>query len=91
MYTHKGYNISSIKVVDLQTGEALGAGEWGELLAYGPLVMKGYLHNEVASAETIDTDGWLHTGDIAYYDKDGDFYIVDRVKELIKAKGHQVN
>ena len=52
--------------------------------------MKGYLNNEKATAETIDADGWLHTGDVAQVDADGHFKIVDRVKELIKYKGFQV-
>ena len=52
-------------------------------------VMKGYLGNEKATQETVK-DGWLHSGDIAYYDEDGRFYIVDRLKELIKVKGFQV-
>ena len=51
--------------------------------------MKGYLGNEKATAETI-RDGWLHSGDIAYYDSKGRVYIVDRLKELIKVKGFQV-
>ena len=52
-------------------------------------VMLGYLNNEKATAETI-TDGWLHSGDIAYYDETGHIFIVDRLKELIKVKGFQV-
>lgn len=53
--------------------------------------MDGYLNNEKATAETLDEDGWLHTGDVAYYDEDKYFYIVDRTKELIKVKGNQVS
>jgi acyl-CoA synthetase (AMP-forming)/AMP-acid ligase II len=65
-------------------------GEGGELLVRGPNVMSGYLDNPSATAETLDADGWLHTGDVATIDDDGVFFIVDRVKELIKYKGYQV-
>jgi len=51
--------------------------------------MTGYLNREDANQE-IFRDGWLRTGDIAYYDEEGDFFIVDRIKELIKVKGFQV-
>ena len=51
--------------------------------------MKGYLNNQKATEETIQ-DGWLHSGDIAYYDEMERFFIVDRLKELIKVKGFQV-
>jgi len=50
----------------------------------------GYINNPEATAKTIDSDGWLHTGDIGHYDKDEYFFIVDRLKELIKYKGFQV-
>ena len=50
----------------------------------------GYLNNARATMLTIDNDGWLHTGDISYFDEDGYLYICDRIKEIIKYKGFQV-
>ncbi|RDD41526.1 4-coumarate--CoA ligase [Trichoplax sp. H2] len=78
------------KIVDVETGESLGPGKDGELCIKGPQVMKGYFNNPEATANTIDKDGWLHTGDIGHYNEDKKFYIVDRLKELIKYKGFQV-
>lgn len=52
--------------------------------------MKGYYNDEKSTRATIDKDGWLHTGDVGYYDEEGCFYIVDRIKELVKYKGYQV-
>jgi len=78
------------RLIDPETGEDVADGERGELLVRGPQVMKGYLNNPEATAATLDEDGWLHTGDIALVDDDGFFWIVDRVKELIKYKGYQV-
>lgn len=78
------------KLVDPATGAELGTNEEGEVCVRGPQVMRGYLNNPEATARTIDADGWLHTGDIGYADDDGHFYIVDRVKELIKYKGFQI-
>lgn len=49
------------------------------------------MNNAKATAESITSDGWFHSGDTGYYDKEGHFYIVDRLKELIKYKGFQVN
>jgi acyl-CoA synthetase (AMP-forming)/AMP-acid ligase II len=78
------------KIVDVADGRELGTDEAGELWIRGPQVMKGYLNNPEATAATMDAEGWFHTGDIAKADDDGYFYIVDRLKELIKYKGYQV-
>lgn len=78
------------KVVDVETGLALPPYKEGELWLKGPTIMKGYLGNEEATAATMDKDGWLKTGDLGYFDKDGFLYIVDRIKELIKHNGYQV-
>ena len=77
-------------IVDLETGEPLGPNQKGEVCVRGPQVMMGYLNKPDATEQTIDADGWLHTGDIGYADEDGHFFIVDRAKELIKYKGFQV-
>jgi acyl-CoA synthetase (AMP-forming)/AMP-acid ligase II len=81
---------SECKVVDFRTGEELGPHQEGEICARGPQIMKGYLNNSTATAAMLEADGWLHTGDIGYFDEDGFVYIVDRLKELIKYKGMQV-
>jgi len=78
------------KIIDLETGEPLKPNKEGELCVRGPQIMKGYLNRPDATAATIDSERWLHTGDIAYVDEDGHFFIVDRAKELIKYKGFQV-
>ncbi len=78
------------RIVDVESGKTLGYRERGELHIRGPQVMKGYLNNPEATAETVDEDGWLRTGDIAEVDEEGNFWVVDRVKELIKYKGFQV-
>ena len=77
-------------VVDPSMGEAVERGQQGEIWVRGPLIMQGYLGRPDATAATIDREGWLHTGDVGYVDEDGDVFIVDRVKELIKYKGLQV-
>jgi acyl-CoA synthetase (AMP-forming)/AMP-acid ligase II len=59
-------------------------------LIRGPMVMKGYWNNPTATTDSIDEEGWYHTGDIGYADDDSYFYVLDRVKELIKYKALQV-
>ncbi|KAH6830435.1 4-coumarate:CoA ligase 3 [Perilla frutescens var. hirtella] len=81
---------AELKVVDPETGCSLPRNQPGEICIRGPQIMKGYLNDAEATANTIDVDGWLHTGDIGYVDDDDDVFIVDRVKELIKFKGFQV-
>jgi 4-coumarate--CoA ligase len=78
------------RIVDPDTGEDQPFGERGELWVRGPQVMKGYLNNSEATAATLDSDGWLRTGDVAIIDEDHHMTIVDRVKELIKYNGFQV-
>ncbi|KOB65495.1 hypothetical protein OBRU01_22659, partial [Operophtera brumata] len=62
----------------------------GEICLKGPTLMKGYVDNEEATKEMFDEEGFIKTGDIGYYDADGWFYVVDRIKELIKYNGQQV-
>jgi acyl-CoA synthetase (AMP-forming)/AMP-acid ligase II len=81
---------TEVRVVDPATGADVHRGETGELLVRGPQVMLGYLNAPQATAEMLDPDGWLHTGDLGRVDEDGYVHIVDRVKELIKYKGLQV-
>lgn len=77
---------------NLKEVTAQGPDHTGELWVRGPNIMKGYWQNPKATKETISTDGerWLRTGDVAYVDDKSRFYIVDRIKELIKVKGNQV-
>jgi acyl-CoA synthetase (AMP-forming)/AMP-acid ligase II len=81
---------TELRVVDPATGRDLGAGERGELWARGPQVMAGYLGRPDATAEMIDAGGWLHTGDLGHVDADGNVFVVDRLKELIKVSAYQV-
>ncbi len=68
----------------------LGVGEIGEILVRGPIVMQGYFGNGQATRETIEEDGWMHSGDVGSRDADGAFYVVDRTKDLINTAGFKV-
>lgn len=92
-YASIGKNVANCeaRLVDVTTNQDISTpGQTGELWVRGPHVMKGYLNNETATKDTLTEDKWLKTGDLAYFDKDYDFYITDRLKELIKVKGFQV-
>jgi long-chain acyl-CoA synthetase len=78
-----------MKVVD-EDGNEVEQGEVGEIVIRGHNVMKGYWGRPDATAEAIDDEGWLHTGDMARVDEDGYFFIVDRKKDMIIRGGYNV-
>ncbi|XP_013771801.1 4-coumarate--CoA ligase 1-like [Limulus polyphemus] len=82
---------TELKVVDVNTGVTLGPGHDGELFIRGPQLMKGYLKNSVITPEAFTPDGWYATGDYGHYDTEGNLYITDRLKEMIKTGFHQVS
>ena len=77
-------------IADPETGEHLPAGSEGELLLRGSQVMLGYLDDPEATAEAIDADGWLHTGDVGVLDDDGYLRITDRLKDMYICGGFNV-
>jgi len=80
-----------VRVADLaDVAKDAPRGEPGELMVRGPIVMLGYFGNEAETRAVIEADGWLHTGDIAYADATGHFFIVDRRKDLIITAGYNV-
>ncbi|KAL7645320.1 UNVERIFIED_CONTAM: hypothetical protein RMT77_003706 [Armadillidium vulgare] len=81
---------SEAKVISSETGETLGPNQTGEICLRTPSIMKGYLNNIKATNEMI-RNGWVHTGDIGYYDEKEFFHIIDRTKDLIKYQGLQVS
>ena len=78
------------KIINTDNGDILNVGEIGEILIRGPNIMKSYFNLPEATKNTIDKDGFLHTGDIGYFDDEDFLFITDRVKDLIKFKGFQV-
>ncbi|WDP87021.1 MAG: long-chain fatty acid--CoA ligase [Desulfobacter sp.] len=81
----------SCRIVDTEDGiTPMPVGKPGELMIKGPQVMKGYLNRQEETCKTLTRDGWLHTGDIAFMDEDGYFFIVDRIKDMIISGGYNV-
>jgi long-chain acyl-CoA synthetase len=78
-----------IRIVD-PDGHDLGAGEWGEVLVKGPLLMDGYLNKPESTAKVIDSDGWYHTGDWGRLDDDGALSVTDRKKDMVITGGANV-
>jgi fatty-acyl-CoA synthase len=81
---------TEVKIINPATGETMPAGETGELCARGYMVMKGYDGNPEATAEAIDAEGWLHTGDLAVMTPDGYFGIRGRSKDMIIRGGENI-
>ncbi len=81
--------VLDIKIID-EEGNTLPAYGRGELLVRGASMFRGYWNRPDATAEVLDTDGWMRTGDVAYMDEDGFLYIVDRIKDLVIRGGENI-
>jgi fatty-acyl-CoA synthase len=81
---------TEVRIVGVDGGEDCGPGEQGELLTRGYLVMRGYYKMEDKTAEVIDDDGWLHTGDLAVMDENGYVRITGRAKDMVIRGGENV-
>lgn len=79
-----------VRIIDLESGEVCKTGERGEIIARSPFMLKGYYKDPVKTAETIDAEGWLHTGDIGTIDEKGRIMFLGRTKDMLKVGGENV-
>lgn len=86
----KAYPAVEVKVADPETGRELNPGEQGELCCRGYNVMKGYYKNEEATRKAIDSEGWLHSGDLGVMDENGYFKVTGRIKDMIIRGGENI-
>lgn len=81
---------TEVQVVDANGTQLTGVRDQGEICVRGPNVTRGYWNNPEATAAAIDQDGWFHTGDVGYFDREGFMYVVDRIKDMIISGGENV-
>lgn len=86
----KEYPFTEVQILNPDTGEPCGVGEQGEVCCRGYLVMKGYYKNPQATAEVIDSNGWLHSGDLGIKDENGYYRITGRIKDMIIRGGENI-
>lgn len=86
----KPFPHTEVAVIDPETGELCPPGVQGEMCCRGYLVMKGYYKNPQATAEAIDADGWLHSGDLGVLGEDGNYRITGRIKDMIIRGGENI-
>ncbi|KAL6257670.1 hypothetical protein P5V15_011248 [Pogonomyrmex californicus] len=87
-----GYVLKNVqlKVIDVDTGKTLGPNKVGEFFWKSPYVMTGYYNSPEATRKTLSEDGWLRSGDLGYYDEDGELFVCDRITEAIRFLGHMI-
>jgi len=84
------YEFTEVAVIDPETGKHLDVEQQGELCCRGYNVMRGYYNNPAATAEVLDKDGWLHSGDLGVKDKDGNYRVTGRIKDMIIRGGENI-